>query len=162
MSRQFNEQTVAELEQICARYPDRKAALLPALRLAEREFGSIDPDAMREVGKHIGVSPATVFGVVTFYTHYRRETDGQHIIQVCSTLPCSSIIRLSCSSCSYSSMNAGRTVVSWSRRFLRRSSSCRFFLIFPSRPFSSVCSSSIMARICLSAPNPQDFVLYKK
>ena len=88
MSRVFNEEIVAELESICARYPDRKAALLPALRIAEREFGCIDLDAMREVGKHIGVSPATVFGVVTFYTHYKRETDGENILYVCSTLPC--------------------------------------------------------------------------
>jgi NADH-quinone oxidoreductase subunit F len=88
MRREFNEATLAELERICTRYPQREAALLPALRLAEREFGCIDNDAMRCVGELIGVSPAKVFGVVTFYTHYRIQTDGEYILQVCSTLPC--------------------------------------------------------------------------
>jgi len=86
--REFTPEVVAELETICARYPEREAALLPALRLAEREFGAVDAGAMREVAKHIGVSAAKVWGVFTFYTHYRRPTDGEYVLQVCSTLPC--------------------------------------------------------------------------
>ena len=86
--REFTPSVVEELEAICSRYPEREAALLPALRLAEREFGAIDAGAMREVAKHIGVSPAKVWGVFTFYTHYRRPTDGEYVFQVCSTLPC--------------------------------------------------------------------------
>jgi len=87
-NREFSPEVVEEFEQICTRYPDREAALLPALRLAEREFGCIDAAAMREVAKHVGVSPAKVWGVFTFYTHYRRPNDGEFVFQVCSTLPC--------------------------------------------------------------------------
>ena len=42
MSREFNDATKQELERICSRYPKREAALLPALRLLEREFGCVD------------------------------------------------------------------------------------------------------------------------
>jgi NADH-quinone oxidoreductase subunit F len=86
--REFSDAVKAELEQICSRYPKREAALLPALRLLEREFGTVDPPGMVHVAELIGVSPAKVFGVFTFYTHYRRPTDGQYVFQVCSTLSC--------------------------------------------------------------------------
>ncbi|HLF93818.1 MAG TPA: NADH-quinone oxidoreductase subunit NuoF [Planctomycetota bacterium] len=88
MSREFNDATKAELERICARYPKREAALLPALRLLEREFGCVDEEGMIHAAKLLGVSPAKVFGVFTFYTHYRRPTDRKYVIEHCSTVPC--------------------------------------------------------------------------
>lgn len=84
----FKPETLKELERIIARYPQKRAALLPALRLLERDFGSVSEEGMLYVAKLIGVPPAHVLGVVTFYTHYRRPTDGKMIFQVCSTLPC--------------------------------------------------------------------------
>ncbi len=87
-SRTFRPEVSDELEAICARYPKREAALLPALRLLEREFGCVDRPGMIHVAERLGVSPAKVFGVFTFYTHYRRPTDGRYSLQVCSTLSC--------------------------------------------------------------------------
>ena len=86
--RSFEPKVRAELERIAARYPKREAALLPALRLLEREFGCVDEPGMRHVAELLGVSAAKVYGVFTFYTHYRRSTDGKYVFQVCSTLPC--------------------------------------------------------------------------
>jgi len=86
--REFTPAVKLELERICERYPKRDAALLPALRLLEREFGCVDEPGMRHVAALLGVSAAKVFGVFTFYTHYRRSTDGRYVMQVCSTLPC--------------------------------------------------------------------------
>ena len=88
MSREFNDATRQELERICSRYPKREAALLPALRLLEREFGCVDADGMVHVAKLLGISPAKVFGVFTFYTHYKRPSDRTYVIEHCSTVPC--------------------------------------------------------------------------
>jgi NADH-quinone oxidoreductase subunit F len=88
VSREFNAATKQELEQICSRYPKREAALLPALRLLEREFGCVDADGMVQVAKLLGISPAKVFGVFTFYTHYKRPSDRSYVIEHCSTVPC--------------------------------------------------------------------------
>jgi NADH-quinone oxidoreductase subunit F len=85
---EFSKAVLTELESVCSRYPKREAALLPALRLLEREFGSISDDGMKYVAKLIGVPPAKVFGVVTFYTHYKRAGEGKYQFQVCATLPC--------------------------------------------------------------------------
>lgn len=88
MAKQFSPKVREEFDRIVERYPVREAAMLPTLRLIEREFGHIDTEGMRYCAELLDVSPATVYGVVTFYTHYRRESDGEHVIQVCSTLPC--------------------------------------------------------------------------
>jgi NADH-quinone oxidoreductase subunit F len=88
VSREFTPQVREELERICARYPRREAALLPALRLLEREFGCVDEEGMVHVAGLLGVSPSKVFGVFTFYTHYRRPDDRKYVIEHCSTVPC--------------------------------------------------------------------------
>ena len=88
MSREFGEKARAEFEALLERYPEKKAALLPTLRLAEREFGSIDLEAVRTVAELLDLSPAHVYGVLTFYTHFRREGGGVHRVMVCSTLSC--------------------------------------------------------------------------
>lgn len=87
-SRQFSPEAKKHIEWIYSRYPVREAALLPLLRVAEEEFGVIDGPAIDCVAREIGLSPSYVFGVLTFYTHYRREGDGKYVLQVCSTLPC--------------------------------------------------------------------------
>lgn len=88
MTRAFSEAASKEFEAIVASYPTRKAALLPVLRLAEREFGGLDPAAMKFVAGLLGLSPAHVLGVVSFYTHYRLAGMGRCRISVCSTLSC--------------------------------------------------------------------------
>jgi len=76
------------VEWLLTRYPEPQAILLPVLRLAEEEFGNIDGPAIELVAKTVGVSPGYVYGVLTFYTHYRREGTGTYCVQVCSTLSC--------------------------------------------------------------------------
>jgi NADH-quinone oxidoreductase subunit E len=86
--REFSPEAQERIAWLFTRYPVREAALLPVLRLAEEEFGRIDAGAVRLVADAVGVSPGYVYGVLSFYTHYRREGDGKHVIQVCSTLSC--------------------------------------------------------------------------
>jgi NADH-quinone oxidoreductase E subunit len=76
------------LDAIIARYPDKRAALLPALWLVQEAHGWIPNEAMVEVGQLLGLTPAYVKGVVTFYTMYHQHPVGRHFIQVCTTTPC--------------------------------------------------------------------------
>ncbi|MBI4586628.1 MAG: NAD(P)H-dependent oxidoreductase subunit E [Planctomycetes bacterium] len=85
---EFSPQAREKIAWLYTRYPTRQAALLPVLRIAEREFGGIGPAAIECVARELEISPGYVWGVFTFYTHYRRETDGKYILQVCSTLSC--------------------------------------------------------------------------
>lgn len=88
MPKTLSEAAQKEFDWIVGRYPQKRACLLPTLRLLEKEFGRIDPEGMELAAKLVGMSPAEVLGVVTFYTHYKRETDGKYVVWVCNTLPC--------------------------------------------------------------------------
>ena len=84
----FSEKGMKKYEWLLTRYPDKQAVLLPTLRIAEKEFGNLGIPEMKYVADLMGISPARVFGVVTFYTHFRRAGTGTYHIQVCSTLSC--------------------------------------------------------------------------
>jgi NADH-quinone oxidoreductase E subunit len=76
------------LEALFPKFPTRQACLLPALWIVQEERGWISPAAMAEVGQELGLTPAYVRGVVTFYTMYHTHPVGRHFIQVCTTSPC--------------------------------------------------------------------------
>lgn len=84
----FTGKTQAELDNILKRYPNKQAALLPALWIVQRERGWISDRNMTEVAEVLGVTPAHVKGVVTFYTMYHQHPVGKHFVQVCTTSPC--------------------------------------------------------------------------
>src|SRR5438552_14857226 len=85
----FSEQAIAELEEIASHYPERKAACLPALWIAQREYGGyLTPAAIEEVASRLGMSYAEVEGVATFYTMYNLRPRGRHHLEVCTCLTC--------------------------------------------------------------------------
>lgn len=84
----FKTETIKEFEAIASRYPVRRAALLPALWLAQREFGWLSTDAMVEVAQLVGCSPAQVLEVAEFYTMYHKKKPGKYHLQVCQTIAC--------------------------------------------------------------------------
>jgi NADH-quinone oxidoreductase E subunit len=76
------------LDVIVARYPQKQAALLPALWMVQDARGWVSDAAMEEVAAVLELTPAYVKGVVTFYTMYHQHPVGRHFIQVCTTTPC--------------------------------------------------------------------------
>jgi NADH-quinone oxidoreductase E subunit len=77
-----------ELDEVLTRYPNKMAALLPALWIVQRERGWVSQDAMTEVAEVLALTPAYVKGVVTFYTMYHQHPVGRYFVQVCTTSPC--------------------------------------------------------------------------
>jgi NADH-quinone oxidoreductase E subunit len=84
----FTGTALERLEALYPKYPTKQACLLPALWIIQEERGWISPQAMAEVGQVLGLTPAYVKGVVTFYTMYHQHPVGRHFIQVCTTSPC--------------------------------------------------------------------------
>jgi NADH-quinone oxidoreductase E subunit len=78
----------ARLETILGRYPNRRAALLPVLNLAQEIRGHLSQETMDAVAEVVGEAPATVRGVATFYTMYNKRPVGRHLIQVCTNVSC--------------------------------------------------------------------------
>jgi NADH-quinone oxidoreductase subunit E len=77
-----------KFEYILTRYPNKEACLLPTLRLVQETWGWISPEAVLYVGKLLDLSPATVFGVVSFYNMYNQKPVGKYHLQVCTNLSC--------------------------------------------------------------------------
>jgi len=75
-------------EYILTRYPTKEAALLPTLHLAQEVWGWISPEVVHYVGSLLDLSPATVFGVVSFYNMYNQRPVGKYHVQVCTNLSC--------------------------------------------------------------------------
>ena len=84
----FTDTAIQEIEEIRAKYPNSRAALLPALSVAQREFGWLSPEAYEAVADLLGVPKATVRGVATFYAMYKQKPMGKHLIQFCTNVSC--------------------------------------------------------------------------
>ena len=88
MSAPVSEATDRRIDALLSRFPKQGSALLPALYLVQGEKGWVSEESMAYVAGKLGVSPAFVAGVVSFYTLFHRRPVGRHHIQVCRTLPC--------------------------------------------------------------------------
>ena len=84
----IGEDTIAELRQIMARYPEPRSALLPMLHLVQSVDGRVTDAGVQICADLLGISTAQVNGVATFYTMYKRRPAGHHHIGVCTTTVC--------------------------------------------------------------------------
>jgi len=78
-----------EIKKIISSYPDIRSTLMPLLFLIQNEKGFISIEDQRSVANLLSLPPMKVRGVVEFYTMFRGEKCGRHLIQVCHTLSCS-------------------------------------------------------------------------
>ncbi len=85
---EFPEEAKKRFDYILTRYPTREAALLPTLHLVQELWGYISPEAVHYVGELLDLSPATVFGVVSFYDMYDQVPVGKYRLRVCTNLSC--------------------------------------------------------------------------
>jgi NADH-quinone oxidoreductase E subunit len=84
----FDERMEDEIRDILARYPEPQAALMPVTWLCQERWGWISPGIAAAIADRLGLSPAFVEGVVSFYTMYLRRPPGKYLLQVCTTLSC--------------------------------------------------------------------------
>lgn len=67
---------------------ERAGQVLPALQKIQREFGYIPKEAVPAVAAHAGVPESHVYGVATFYAHFKFTPPGKHHITVCCGTAC--------------------------------------------------------------------------
>ncbi len=77
-----------EIRRLAGVYEHRQSALLPALFVAQREFGHLPPEALQSVADLLDLPTAEVASVASFYSLFYLEPVGRHIIQVCTNLAC--------------------------------------------------------------------------
>ncbi|MGA8365615.1 MAG: NAD(P)H-dependent oxidoreductase subunit E [Solirubrobacteraceae bacterium] len=78
-----------EIEAHMALYPDTRSAALPALAAAQRVHGWCSPEAIEQAACVMGVTPAELDAVVTFYDMLETEPVGRTSVYVCTNISCS-------------------------------------------------------------------------
>ena len=77
------------IQSVAKQYPESRSAVLPALRLAQEEHGGwLPPQAFREVGEALDLTPAYCKAVASFYDMFQLEPVGGHMIEVCTNVSC--------------------------------------------------------------------------
>ncbi len=79
---------VADAQQIIARYPQPRSALLPMLHLVQSEEGFVSPDGIALCADLLELTTAEVSAVATFYTQYKRHPNGTYTVGVCTNTLC--------------------------------------------------------------------------
>lgn len=77
-----------EAAPIIARYPQSGSALLPLLHLVQAHDGYLTRAGIAFCAQQLELTEAQVASVATFYTMYRREPTGEHLVGVCTTTLC--------------------------------------------------------------------------
>src|SRR5215210_4559271 len=77
-----------EIQELAARYPVRRSAIMGALHAAQRHYGWLSPEALREVADALDLTPAYCQAVASFYDMYHLEPVGRHMIEVCTNISC--------------------------------------------------------------------------
>jgi NADH-quinone oxidoreductase subunit E len=77
-----------QFDELVARYPEKRSALIPLLHEVQAEVGYLSPEAVAWVAGYLELSPADVLSVASFYDMLHLEPVGKHLIYVCQNLTC--------------------------------------------------------------------------
>lgn len=84
----FTTELRAKAEELIGRYPVPRSALLPLLHLVQYQDGYVSDDGIVECAELLDMTKAEVQAVSTFYTMYKREPMGRHLVSVCTNFAC--------------------------------------------------------------------------
>ena len=82
------ESTRQAIEHLAQLYPERRTALLPALKLAEADVGYLPPEAIAETADLVGVPHSAALELADFYSMLHTEPGPATRVVVCAQLPC--------------------------------------------------------------------------
>jgi len=88
---ELSPQIEARIQQLWSRFPEGragKALCLPVLFLAQEQFGHVDAEVVDIVAKRLGLVPAHVTGVATFYFMLNQTRPGRFHLQICTNIGC--------------------------------------------------------------------------
>ncbi|HVW31917.1 MAG TPA: NAD(P)H-dependent oxidoreductase subunit E [Acidimicrobiia bacterium] len=79
---------IEKADEILARYPVKRSALMPLLYEVQERDGYVTEAGMEEVAECIGLTPAEVLGVCSFYSMFKRSPQGKLLVSVCTSVSC--------------------------------------------------------------------------
>ena len=74
--------------ELVAKYPRPQSALIPFLQYCQELDGYVTPESIDEAAELVGITPAEVESIASFYSLLFKHPVGKHVVQVCRTLSC--------------------------------------------------------------------------
>jgi NADH-quinone oxidoreductase subunit E len=63
-------------------------SLIPLLQSAQDSYGYIPEKVIYYISELVGIPPAEIYGVITFYTQFRLKPLGKNLIRICEGTAC--------------------------------------------------------------------------
>jgi len=76
---------------VCAildRHQRKPQRLIPILQAVQDEYRYLPQEVLTYVATSLGIPPARVFGVATFYAHFALEPKGKYVVRCCDGTAC--------------------------------------------------------------------------
>lgn len=70
---------------------DKRGNLLPILHCIQDEIGHIPDAVLPLLARALNLSRAEIYGVISFYAHFRQKPTGKHVLEVCMAEACQSM-----------------------------------------------------------------------
>lgn len=74
--------------EILDRFDRSDSKIIPILQAVQEEYRYLPQEVMTFIATSLGVSPARLYGVATFYSHFSLEPKGKHILKMCDGTAC--------------------------------------------------------------------------
>ena len=78
----------AKLDTMIAQFGKTESAVIPILQAIQSEFQYLPADALEYIAQQTDISLERIYGVSTFYSQFRHEPMGKHLIKVCVGTAC--------------------------------------------------------------------------
>lgn len=89
MVEEKNKVDLTKIDEIINSYEGKKTNLIAILQKVQEIYSYLPMEAMTYIGTKIeGLSPATVYGVATFYAQFSLEPKGKYVIRMCDGTAC--------------------------------------------------------------------------
>lgn len=79
---------LTKLDPVFAKYKGKEGSLISILQEAQAIYEYLPMEVLDHIAQRIGVKPAKVHGVATFYTQFRLEPVGKYLIMLCQGTAC--------------------------------------------------------------------------
>lgn len=77
-----------KLQQIIDSHEGKVSHLIAILQETQAEYGFLPKEVLTYIATSMGISPATVLGVATFYAQFSLIPKGKYVIRVCDGTAC--------------------------------------------------------------------------
>ena len=79
---------IEEIRRVAERYPESRSAVLPALQIAQEQYGWLPREAFEQVAEALELTPAYCMSVASFYDMFQLEPVGRMVVEVCTNISC--------------------------------------------------------------------------